>query len=436
MQARPLGRAVLWLLCLGTLFFASYIAALDVAAARANVPTIVFGWERHIPFLPWTIVPYWSIDLFYGLSLLLCSTRTELKTHALRLLTAQLVAIPIFIAFPLKLAWTAPPTDGFFGLFFSALDQAVGKPFNLAPSLHIALLTILWSFYVRHVPRRLHAILHVWCALIGVSTLTTFQHHFFDLPTGALLGFFCLWLWPDGGGTPVAKAAFAREAKRQRLALDYAVGAALGTTLAVSLWDAWLWLLWPAVSLGFVACAYAFLGSGMFQKDARGAMSLAARALLAPYLLGARVNAFLWTRNLPASVEIADGVRLGRLPSQVEPGLAVIDLAAELPASRDAAEWRAWPMLDLASPDPALLAEVARAIESARRRRGVVLVCCALGFSRSAAAVAVWLASTGRAADAEDAVRQVLRARPQAVVQPACRAAIERAAQIFESEAA
>jgi hypothetical protein len=37
-----------------------------------------------------------------------------------------------------------------------------------------------------------------WSALIGVSVLTTYQRHFFDVPTGALLGLFCVRLWPEG----------------------------------------------------------------------------------------------------------------------------------------------------------------------------------------------------------------------------------------------
>jgi hypothetical protein len=61
-----------------------------------------------------------------------------------------------------------------------------------------------------------------------------------------------------------------------------------------------LWLLWPAQSLLFVAAAYAFLGAGTFQKDRHGRLSLAARALLWPYLAAARMNAWLWTRTAPA----------------------------------------------------------------------------------------------------------------------------------------
>lgn len=73
------------------------------------------------------------------------------------------------------------------------------------------------------------------------------------------------------------------------------------------------------------------------------------------------------------------------------------------------------PQLDLTAPSREHLDRASRAIES-MIEGGPVLVCCALGFSRSAAAVAAWLISTGRAADAADAVERVLHARPAAVL--------------------
>ncbi len=71
--------AVLWLLLLAPLFFSTYGFATWVTSQRSDVGTLVFGWETHMPFWAWTIVPYWSIDLLYGFSLLLPNTRHELK---------------------------------------------------------------------------------------------------------------------------------------------------------------------------------------------------------------------------------------------------------------------------------------------------------------------------------------------------------------------
>jgi membrane-associated phospholipid phosphatase len=147
--------------------------------------------------VPWSIIPYWSIDVFYGLSVFVCRTKDELDIVVRRLLTAQIVAVTCFLLFPLQYAFARPATHGLPHLLFVALTR-VDRPFNQAPSLHIALLVILWCLYRKHVPRFARWPLHAWSALIGVSVLTTYQHHFFDVPTGALLGLFCVRLWPEG----------------------------------------------------------------------------------------------------------------------------------------------------------------------------------------------------------------------------------------------
>ena len=117
-------------------------------------------------------------------------------------------------------------TEGFTGFLFTALDS-FDRPFNQAPSLHIAILVILWPLYARHAPRWLLAPLHIWFVLIGASVLTTYQHHFIDIPTGVLLGLVCLWLWPDERPSPLAGARLTRDRRRQSLALRYAAGAIL-----------------------------------------------------------------------------------------------------------------------------------------------------------------------------------------------------------------
>ena len=134
--------AVLWLLLLAPLFFSTYGFATWVTSQRSDVGTLVFDWETHMPFWAWTIVPYWSIDLLYGFSLLLPSTRHELKQHALRLLSAQVIAVSCFLIWPLRFTFERPELDGVFGWLFAVL-AGFDKPFNQAPSLHIALLVIL-----------------------------------------------------------------------------------------------------------------------------------------------------------------------------------------------------------------------------------------------------------------------------------------------------
>ena len=153
------------------------------------------AWERSIPFLPWTIVLYVSIDLLYVASAFLCRTRRELRAHAARFALATAISVVCFVAFPLRFGPARPAVDGIPGLLFDLLGL-VDHPFNQAPSLHISLLVILWACYRRHCPSRRTWLLHLGFACISMSVLTTWQHHFFDVPTGFAVGVLACRLIP------------------------------------------------------------------------------------------------------------------------------------------------------------------------------------------------------------------------------------------------
>ncbi|RVD12057.1 MAG: phosphatase PAP2 family protein [Mesorhizobium sp.] len=398
---RVIVRAALWLAFLAPFFYLSYGFANWLASRRDEVGSIVFSWEHGIPFVAWTIVPYWSINLFYGLSLLLNNDRQGVDRLAGRYLTAQVVAVICFILFPLTATFVRQATTGLPGFLFAVLG-GFDKPFNQAPSLHIALLVIIWDHWRHRLRGLLLPLWHGWSFLIGASVLTTWQHHFIDIPTGALLGFFALWLFPRSGALLFSGFRLTSDVKARRLARFYALGAVLalaGAALGALFCAVALFLLWPALALAIVAFAYAGAGEKVFQKSADGSITLASRVLLLPYCLGARANIWAWTRKLAPQVAIADGVFLGRFPTAREASSfgTVIDLAAELkrPAAADC-RWISFPMVDLLPPPVAIRQQAAGALESARRD-GTVLVCCALGFQRSAGVVAEWLVATGRA---------------------------------------
>ena len=419
-------RGVLWLLLLAPLFFASYGFANWLTAQRDNVGSLVFAWEGATPLWAWSIVPYWSIDLLYGLSFLLPATRREMDRHALRLLSTQILCVACFLLWPLRFTVERPELDGFFGWMFDVL-MGFDKPFNQAPSLHIALLVVIWVMFARHTRGLLlRGLLHGWMALIGLSVLTTWQHHFIDVPTGALAGWLCVWLWPIEDRSPLQSLRLAREPQRWRLALRYGLGSAVCAAMAVKLGGAWLWLLWPCAALLLVALNYALFGAAGFQKRADGSLSAAGSWLLAPYLLGARVNSRLWTRKHPQPDQVVEGVWLGRVPSAREaaPFAAVLDLSAELPVRLPGKTYRNLPLLDLVAPDSDTCRQGAELIEQLHRQ-GPLLVCCALGYSRSATLVAAWLLHSGRANSVEHAIELIRAARPQIVLGEAQRAALQ-----------
>jgi protein-tyrosine phosphatase len=210
------------------------------------------------------------------------------------------------------------------------------------------------------------------------------------------------------------------------LAAVYCAGAAAFALAAWSLGGAAWWLLWPAWSLAMVALNYAVFGAAGFQKRDDGRLSLAARWLYAPYLLGAWINSRWWTRRAPQPVAVIDGVWLGRVPGAGQRGefAALVDCSAELslPVWREGDAVR--PMLDLVAPTPGQLREAAQDIECLRQR-GKTLVCCALGYSRSAAAVAAWLLLSGRADSIEEAIAILRKAQPAIVLGAAHRRALE-----------
>jgi len=415
------------LLLLGVFFFASYGYANWVASRHSGVGTIVFEWERRIPLLAWTIVPYWLIDPLYAVSLFLCATRRALDAHALRLLAAQVIAVACFLLFPLHFSFERGAVDGAYGWMFDVLMK-FDRPYNQAPALHIALLIILWGVYRRTVPRVWHWPLNLVFALIAVSVLTTWQHHFFDMATGVWLGWFCVWLFPDDERSLLAQAVLTRDARRWRLALRYTLAALMMAVVAVGLGGAWLWLLWVSGSLGLVATIYAAFNEAAFQKHSDGFISSASQWLLGPYFLGAWANSRWWTRAMAPADAVVLGVLLGRIPTRTECErlgvAAIVDVCAELPCPARSARYLHVPMLDLVTPRVDQIERASSAIEAAHTG-GAVLVCCALGLSRSALAVAAWLMRNRVVASPEEAVALVRAARPAVVLGPAHLAALQ-----------
>jgi len=135
------------------------------------------------------------------------------------------------------------------------------------------------------------------------------------------------------------------------------------------------------------------------------------RLVVAPYTAGAWINSRWWTRAQEPAQEIADGVWLGRAPFKATKFASVVNLAAELQVPG-----RQIPMLDLVTPTEQQLLEAASAIEEFGSQRPT-LVCCALGYSRSASAVAAWLVATGRAESTAEAVARIRVARPHVVLE-------------------
>ncbi|MCM5681796.1 phosphatase PAP2/dual specificity phosphatase family protein [Schlegelella sp. S2-27] len=434
-------RSAAWLAALAPFFYLSYGLSNHLAAQRADVPSLAFAWEQHLPFLAWTILPYWSLNAFYGLSLFVARSKHEIDAHGCRLLVAQLFAVACFLLWPLQFTFERPASDGWAGWMFAALTS-FDQPYNQAPSLHIALMVILWSLYTRVLRGAWRWAFHAWFTLIGVSVLTTYQHHFIDIPAGLWLGWLCVALFPldlhhrDSGWATLRSRPLTP--RRVRLAVRYGAGgvallvagiALVGHAAALDavpasavLGLAGIVLCWSAGSALLICSLYLCGDPWRFQKSESGRMSMAARWLLGPYLAAAWLNSRWWTRRDAPRAEVAPGVWLSRLPRArelaAEPHTGIVDLCAELPLPlallRPSLRV---PVLDLTAPTAQQLREAVQGIERLRAQ-GPVWVCCALGYARSASAVAAWLLATGRAKDKCQAHALLHAARPRVRLGP------------------
>src|SRR5436190_12961153 len=242
---RPSRReALLYSALLSALFLVVYGSCNWITSKRSDIRVIQFEWEKFIPIVPWMIVPYMSIDVFFVAAPFLCRSRQELHVLAKRMATATVAAGICFLLVPLTLANQRPEMPGVFGAIHDLLKSG-DKPYNLYPSLHVTYLLILWPHYRRLTRGILRLMLHAWFALVFCSVLFVFQHHFADMIGGAILAVTCCYVVPEKPSRTSMESFMPRPA----IAMRYAIGAAAMLAIA---WMSGSWGLvaaWIAVSL-------------------------------------------------------------------------------------------------------------------------------------------------------------------------------------------
>lgn len=402
---------------LSVLFLIVYGWCNWITAQRHDVGTLVFAWERLIPFVPVMIVPYMSIDLLFVAAPFLCRTDRELAAFSKRIVAAIVVAGICFLLFPLRFAFERPQAGGWLGLAFDWF-RGMDLPYNLLPSLHIAFRTILAQHYARHTRGLWRSASHVWFVLVGLSTLLTYQHHFMDVVAGFVLGVFCIYFIREPEPHPPVIV-------NRRVGSYYTFGALIVVCFVIWLWPWGALLLWPATSFGIVASAYFGWGPIIFRK-ADGQLHWSAQLVLAPCLLGQQLSLFYYQRQCRPWDKVTPTVWIGRVLDHKEAEAAarlgvtaVLDLTAEFSETKPfrALVYRNIPILDLTAPSIEQLQEMATFI-SEESRKGIVYVHCKIGYSRTAGAAAAYLLHTGKAGEVDEAIEMLRQVRPSIVVRP------------------
>jgi membrane-associated phospholipid phosphatase len=402
---------------LSILFLIIYGGCNWITGQRGQVGSFYFQWERAIPFVPFMILPYMSIDLFFIAAPFLCRTDEELWIFSRRVVAAILIAGLCFLLFPLRFAFPRPHASGSLGAIFDWF-RGMDSPFNLLPSLHAALLLLLVDLYARNLRGVLLFAAMLWFFIIGLSPVLTYQHHVIDIVGGFVLAGYCFYVFREPSrALPVVV--------NRRIGLYYAAGSAMVLLMAAIFWPWGVLLLWPAIALGIVAIAYFGAGPVVFHKT-KGTLPWSTRFVLAPCLLGQYFSLLYYRSRCRSWDEVTPRIWIGgklgpRLANEALcSGVAsVLDLSAEFSEAKPFRKinYRNIPILDLTAPTQAQLTEMGEFVGN-HSRNGAVYVHCKIGYSRSAAAVAAYLVMSGTANTAEEAFAIIRRVRPSVVIRP------------------
>ncbi|WP_158978414.1 phosphatase PAP2 family protein [Cellulophaga sp. L1A9] len=359
------------------------------ASTLDYVPSFVFSIEKYIPFVSWTVVPYMTSGVFFILVFFLCKTMEELRVLTKRILFICLVSGIFFLLFPLKFSFVKPETTPILFDFFFQFIKKVDSPYNEAPSLHIAFAFVFWSVF-RNLKNSWRHVAAVWLVLLGLSTLTTYQHHLLDVVTGAVLAQISFIVFPAQGTN--------FQLRNFHLANYYFLGGwtILLLTLVVVEYGhpIGLILFWPALVLFMVGYNYQ-KNNVHFLKDQLGAIPWYKKVLYSPYLA---IYWFFWKflrKNKKPIMLIPNLYISSRLDHSEYQNFTgnkntlVYDFSAELEenkAIKQNCQYHAVPLLDIGAFDAMEIKRIVLEITTHYKelpKDGKILIHCTMGLSRS-----------------------------------------------------
>ncbi len=372
------------------LFQFTYPFTAAYASGLAAVPSFVFDFEQHIPFIPWMILPYMSSGLFFCIVPFYCGEKKELLCYAKRFTFVTLIAALCFLLVPLRFSFDRSQVENpLFAIFFSFLTEH-DSPFNQAPSLHVAYACLFWSVLRRRFNGWKKIILGIWILMMGLGTLTVYQHHVIDLLTACILVQFSFILFPN---------AIEQSAQRVSIANSYYLVGWIFTLLAL-LCEAYVLPLIVFAWIAFVcfAVGYSYLRNNTgFLKGHQGRIPLIKKVFYAPYQFAYWLMwRFFRKRNNPPLMELLPRCYVGPRLSDSElvslglgRDLVVFDLAAELQEVKllgAMGKYYSFPLLDVAEVDVEDVHVIIDAMLSAYRNLDEhenMVIHCTMGYSRS-----------------------------------------------------
>jgi hypothetical protein len=185
-----------WNFALTLLFLATYGFTNWLAALRPARFHLYFAWELAIPFVPWMIWVYLSLQVFLALPLfVLDSGGISRLGRAFAFVT--LAAAAIHLALPTDLGWPRPAAVAGYPIFKRLFS--IDGPHNLLPSLHVGYGALAFLAVWNGAKQRwLKLLSTAWFGLLTCSVSLVHQHHLADTVSGLALAALCSrWFHSD-----------------------------------------------------------------------------------------------------------------------------------------------------------------------------------------------------------------------------------------------
>lgn len=376
-----------FILCAIT-FMVIYNFAAWYTSKTEKVTSFVFDFEKQVPFLSWSIIPYMTSGIFFCSVFFMCQNKEQLKVLTKRMLFVTIAAGICFVVFPLKFSLLKPETGGSILNYSFLFLKIFDSPFNQSPSLHIAYAFIFWTIF-RNLGK-LRTFLMLWLILLGISTLTTYQHHFIDILSGTVLAHISFVVFP------YRKHDF--QYRNFHIANFYFLSGWIIISAALILNSFlnhfWLMLLWPACMIIIIGYHYQ-KNNVHFLKDKKGNISLWRKIFYAPYLI---MYWIFWNffRKNKKPLEILSRIYISSRPDsenlngfEINNHTLIYDLSAEIeeiPALKKNLSYHSFPFLDIGTFDINETQKLVTEITENYKKLpadGKILIHCTMGFTRS-----------------------------------------------------
>jgi len=137
-----------------------------------------------LPLIPWTTVVYNSVFILAALGIGLLPDERAVKRYFVSVMIAYSLNYVFFALYPTQIIRDPLPESGSMWLWALQLTRDADGPYTCFPSLHLTNCTLV---VIGHWHTRYGRWFLFWTLAIAVSTLTTDQHLFLDLPAGAVV---------------------------------------------------------------------------------------------------------------------------------------------------------------------------------------------------------------------------------------------------------